>query len=171
MFRNFFLLLFLSTMLFACDEMAVYDDGKCIENCNKQTENSANNKPKEDKKTEAIAPSAEDKAKQVAGEAVVLGIYQKNFEEGMEVVLEEETKTFKFYSNDQQFTKELVAMLNGAKDNQDWNGMVESFRGMSEKGVEILGKGYGIMVMNPVNPDKSLLYVIDGVVVYDTFNQ
>ena len=89
----------------------------------------------------------------------------------MDIRFTEYTKTFEFLSNDPQFTLDLYGLLDGTVDISEWDVMVESFRGMSESSMGILGAGYGMTLINPVNTDNYLLYIVDGIVVYDAFHE
>ncbi|ASK62272.1 hypothetical protein CFK37_08920 [Virgibacillus phasianinus] len=102
-------------------------------------------------------------------EKTVTGLLEDTFAETMTVSFDEESKIYKLTPTDSEFIIELDLMIQGKKSFDDWNEMASSMASMSESVTKVLGKGYGVAVMNPVNSDKVLLLVSDGIIIYDSF--
>ena len=157
-------------VLVACNEVTKQEKEETSVKEELKKEQKENEKEKEKQKAEqekAEALAQQQKSK----EAVVLGIYQENFEDLMQVTFDEDTKTYEFLSIDPQFISELYGLVAGTVEVSEWDSMVNSFIEMSKSSLEILGNGYGITIINPVNTDNYLLHIIDGIVVYDAFHE
>ena len=178
-FRNLCLLFLSLFVLIACDEETKKEKEVVVKNSDETTVVDKSENEEEETKAKVEKESKQTKKEkeellakeQKAKEAVVLGILYDNFEDSMDIRFTEDTKTFEFLSNDPQFTLDLYGLLDGTVDISEWDGMVESFRGMSESSMGILGAGYGMTLINPVNTDNYLLYIVDGIVVYDAFHE
>lgn len=171
MFRIFSLLFLSLFVLIACNEESKKEKSEetaVVEESKKVEKNQEVVKGKAETEKEKVAALVQQQKNK---EVVVLKIFQTNFDDIMEVTLDEDTKTFKFLSTDPEFISELYGLVSGTVDVAEWDFMVESFVDMSINSVEILGDGYGITIINPVNTDNYLLHIIDGIVVYDAFHE
>lgn len=168
MFRNLSLLFLCLFFLIACDEITKKEKEECVKNCEESSiiEESKKEKKEKEKQKEEVSTQ-----QLKSNEAIVLDIYKDNFVDIMEVTFNEDTKTYEFLSNDPEFISELYGLVAGTVDIAGWNYMVESLVGMSNSSIDILGNGYGITIINPVNTENYLLHIIDGIVVYDAFNE
>lgn len=170
MFRNLSFLFLCLFFLIACDEGTKQEKEACGKKCEESTvieESKKEQKDREkDKEKEEVSPQ-----QQKSREEIVLGIYQSSFGELMEITFDEDSKTYSFLSTAPDFTLDLYGLIAGTVDVSEWDYMVESIAELSKSSVEFLGNGYGIMMVNPVNTEKYLLHIIDGVVVYDAFNE
>ena len=100
-------------------------------------------------------------------EQLALAIMQDNFEGMADIEFVQEEKTFYITPTDPAFTVEVVNAFEGDPGAlEGWNGLVDSFKGMSETMGETL-PGYWISLRNPVNLENVLLIVSDGSVIYN----
>ena len=60
-----------------------------------------------------------------------------------------------------------IALLASGIGFDEWDVLVNGLASMSETGVTSLGEGYSITLVNPHNEENILLWVMDGVVMYD----
>lgn len=84
----------------------------------------------------------------------------------------EEEKTFYITPISVGFKKDIYQILLGNPDKkEEWKEFVETFRAKSETTATDIGEGYVYMVKNPDNHDNVILTIIDGLVVYDVFDE
>jgi hypothetical protein len=104
---------------------------------------------------------------------VALELLQENFTGTGTVEYDEEMKAFKVMPTDPNFILEVVAIMEGELDIANWNGVVDGVAGVSASLSELLGvgEGYQVLIVNPANPDRYLLQVTDGIVLFDALNQ
>lgn len=104
-------------------------------------------------------------------EDMALNIMEDNLSSQAEIDLNRELKVFTITPTDPQFTQALVMVAEGVNGEDDWNFMVYSLSDLSESMTELLGEGYSLSLINPANPEKQLLLLSDGQVLYDVFNE
>lgn len=100
-----------------------------------------------------------------------LAIFQENFKGIADVKYHEEAKAFQVFPTDPGFSIELAEILEGSRSSDDWDFLVESTVQTSESSKKILGSGYSITIMNPINSENVILLVQDGKVLYDAINE
>ena|SRR5690554_3741686 len=104
-------------------------------------------------------------------ESFALMSLQDNFQELAEISFDEEEKEFKMLVTDPDFTAELMFMIEYDVTLDEWYGLVDSFAFMSESLNEMLGDGYTLHLLNPMNENNTLLTIVDGTVTYDAFDE
>src|SRR5690554_1191173 len=92
-------------------------------------------------------------------ENLALMSIQDNFQEMADIELDKENKTFKMHITDPAFTDELLFMIENDTVLDDWNYLVDSFAVMSESMNALLGDGYALHLLNPLNVENTLLMV------------
>ena len=137
---------------------------------------------KEDAEAKQKAQEEADQRAKDAEEAEKLVTDTKSVEEDMlfevlkdsmegtgDVSFDRENKTFIITPTSEDFGTEFLMMVSGAKSDQDWNFMVDSFEELSRTIQDALGDGYALTMANPSNSENVILVIIDGVTVYDVF--
>lgn len=114
---------------------------------------------KEVKKAEKKDNSANEKA--------ALKIMQDSFKGVGDVEFDKEHKTYKVTPTDPKFSAELLMTTQGKISKDSWNSMKDNMKELSNSMNGMLGDGYSVALMNPVNKDKVILMVLDGIVFYD----
>lgn len=76
-------------------------------------------------------------------------------------------KTYYLYPIDPMIIDEIHNLVNYGQGVDDWNYLVESLVVLSQAAQQVVGDGYKIMFMNPVNEDNVLVIVEDGQVLYN----
>lgn len=84
------------------------------------------------------------------------------------VKFDEESKSFSI-TLPEEVALELVLMQQGSIGTEDWEYLRDNVIKLSTTIQEVLGDGYIISLINPMNTEKTLLTVADGVVFYDVF--
>lgn len=110
-------------------------------------------------------------AEKEASENLALTVLEDGFKGIADVHFVREEKTFIVTPQGSKFELEIVMMMSGNKSLESWNGMVDSVASLSSIIKSSLGDGYLIMVANPANTDKFLLSAMDGVIIYDVFDE
>lgn len=128
----------------------------------------------EKEKVEVVEEVEEIKEEPVdnsALEQLMLTIMQDNFKGIADVTFNAENKAYIILPTDDGFTQELFGVINGALPKDSWNGLLESSKDMSNAIKEQVGPGYQVHMLNPTNPDNTILSLMDGIVFYDAVNQ
>lgn len=138
------------------------DDKKKTKKANKESKK----KVEEDAKDEEV--SAEG---QKVLEKLALSILEENMGEFADIEFKETEKMFVLTPTDPAFTVEMLQMMEGTKSHDDWIYMTDSFVTLTESIAGVLGNGYLLAVANPANPDNIIFSAMDGVALYDVFNE
>lgn len=132
-------------------------------------------KEEDERKAEAAAKKEADAQKKAQADAVAqefleasaVDILEENFGDGMLIIVDSEEKIFQMTPVTPAFTTELVMIVDGKSSREPWDGLVESMASMSKSFSELLGEGYDIVLMNPLNSDNFIIHVADGEVIYN----
>lgn len=131
-------------------------------------------KKEEEAKAKEEAEKAEkeqEEASQGILEEMALGLLQDSFEGTGDVDFIQDSKMFTVTPTDSAFTMEILMMLEGTKGLDDWNNLTETMATLSSSFSELLGEGYSVALVNPINTDNYLILAMEGVVLYDAFNE
>src|SRR5699024_7885238 len=102
-------------------------------------------------------------------EDTYLAIIQENLSEFVDVEFNKDSKIFILTPNNEALNTE-IAMLTQGIGHEDWEILVDGLASMSETGVELVGEGYSINLVNPHNEENILLWIMDGVVLYNVID-
>lgn len=121
-----------------------------------------------DTEVEAEEPEAEvtTETGSTANEELHLAIMQENMEMYVDIEFNPTSNTFTMTPNNERFAEEIALLSSGIGLNE-WASLVDSLASMSETAVGSLGEGYSITLVNPHNEENILLWVLDGVIMYD----
>ena len=101
-----------------------------------------------------------------ANEELHLAIMQENMSMYVDIEFDKTSKTFIMTPNNEELANEIALLASGIGFDE-WDILVNGLTSMSETGVTSLGEGYSITLVNPHNEENILLWVMDGVVMYD----
>lgn len=96
-----------------------------------------------------------------------LELLQQNFEGVGTVEFNKEQKAFLITSTDPAFIEEVQMVADGRISQEVWYDLQDSMVYLSESISGLLGQGYTVAMVNPLNTDRLLLIIEDGVVTYD----
>lgn len=102
-------------------------------------------------------------------EQLALALMKENMGDSTEITFDQEKKYFTIYPKDEQFAIELANILAGKLPKDDWVYLLESMVFLNKEQEKVLGKGYSIVMLNPMDKTKVIALVSDGKVVYDAF--
>lgn len=104
---------------------------------------------------------------------LIMAIMEDNFEGMADIRYSEEYKAFMFDLKGDVADAVMLLALN--PDNEQlvssWDGMVESFKGMSKSMKDNFGSGFQMHITNPSNEDNVILSLLDGIVFYNFINE
>lgn len=112
-----------------------------------------------------------NKEKQEKKENETLEILNEAFNGFALWTIDRKTKTFNMNIVGEDYKKAIAFIIEygraTADISRDWDNFIDTYIGSSETIKDMCGKGYTLSVLNPYNPDKSILMVRDGAVIYD----
>lgn len=181
------LILSIPTMLAACGQAEEEHAQEAEEHTAlaQEVDDSAENAKKEQEAKEAAKRHAEQKAaeeKAAAEEADrerVQGYKEEAFlEQGreamagtMNIEFSQIERAYYLYPTDPAVITEINNLVMYGQGMEDWNYMVESLVVLSEAAQQVVGDGYRIMFMNPVNEENVLIIVEDGQTIYNAADE
>ena len=113
-------------------------------------------------------PVAEDPVSDVDHDGAydVYLILQDNMSENYHISMDKEGKTFFITPNSEDFAYEVTLAIGGDPQSmEDWDNMVSSSKELSQSIYE--RSGYAYAVRNPLDTDRILLVISNGIVLYD----
>lgn len=128
-----------------------------------------------EKAAEEKAAAEKAEAEQVAKEEidleqVHLAIMQEHMNMYVDITFDKDSKTFKMTPTNEQLITEIEMLPLGIGwDN--WQDMVDGIASMSKTNSDSLGEGYSVTLVNPLNEDNIILWVMDGEVIYNVVDE
>lgn len=80
-------------------------------------------------------------------------------------------RAYYLYPTDPTVITEINNLVMYGQGMEDWNYMVESLVVLSEAAQLVVGEGYRIMFMNPVNEENVLIIIEDGQTIYNAADE
>ena len=115
---------------------------------------------------ESISPEDERKIRTL----LALAMMEKNFEGTATIDYDEENDAITILPTDPEFAKAIVFLQTGDLSMDNWYELRDSYVDLSEQLGNAVGEGVIISLLNPSNPDRTILTVVDGAVFYDAFD-
>lgn len=115
---------------------------------------------------ENISPEDERKIRTL----LALAMMEKNFEGTATIDYDEENDAITILSTDPEFARAIVFLQTGDLSMDNWYELRDSYVHLSEELGNAVGEGIIISLLNPSNPDRTILTVVDGAVFYDAFD-
>ena len=176
------------TMIAACEEQKAYaPEVKEDTSVAQEIEDPAESAQEEQEAKEEAERQAEEQAEQEAEEEASATEDQEQVQGHREAVFLEHgresmigvmniefspvEKTYYLYPIDPMIVDEIHNLVMYGQGIEDWNYMVESLVVLSEAAQQVVGDGYTIMLMNPVNGENVLVMVQDGQIIYDAIDE
>ena len=101
---------------------------------------------------------------------IALAMMEKNFEGTATIDYDEEQDAITILPTDPDFAKAIVFLQTGDLSMDNWYELRDSYVDLSEQLGNAVGEGVIISLLNPSNPDRTILTVVDGAVFYDAFD-
>lgn len=129
-------------------------------------------KAADEKAAKEKAEAEKEKAEQIVDdqEQAHLYIMQDHMSMYVDITFDKESKIFKMIPIDEQLISE-IEMLPLGIGWADWQEMVDGIVSMSKANSDSLGEGYSITLINPLNEENIILWVMDGEVIYNVVDE
>lgn len=144
----------------------------------------AEEKAKAESRAEAEAKRKEEAAKKEAEAAaaekaqykellaqIIVDDYHARGDSGTTMTYHKEYDAFFILPVSEDLKNAMILAVNGILPIETWDNLVSSFVSLSESISDVMGPGHSLILVNPVNQDLHLLFVMDGVVIYDVMDQ
>ena len=125
------------------------------------------------KAEEAKAAEEKAKAEEAAAkgdnEEIYLQIMRESIGGYVDIQFQKAEKNFKLIPTDTGLIDE-ISMLPLGVGHDDWAVLVDGLTEMSKSGKELVGEGYSISLINPLNHENVILWIMDGEVIYNVID-
>ena len=145
------------------------------EKAEKQKAEEEKAKAEEEAKAEEKAKAEEEKAKAEEAaakgdnEEIYLQIMRESIGGYVDIQFQKAEKNFKLIPTDTGLIDE-ISMLPLGVGHDDWAVLVDGLTEMSKSGKELVGEGYSISLINPLNHENVILWIMDGEVIYNVID-
>ena len=160
-----------------------YEEQKEKEEQAAKEEQEAKQKAEEEKEAQAKAEEeeklrkeqeAKEKAEQEAAdkedaETIFLQIMRESVGSYVDIQFDKTEKTYVMTPTDQGLIDE-ISMLPMGIGHEEWGVLVDGMASMSKSGKDLVGEGYTINLVNPLNHENVILWIIDGEVIYNVID-
>ena len=160
-----------------------YEEQKAKEEQAAKEEQEAKQKAEEEAEAQAKAEEAEklrkeqeakEKAEQEAtdkadAEEIYLQIMRDSVGSYVDIQFDKTEKTYVMTPTDQGLIDE-ISMLPLGIGHEDWGVLVDGMASMSKSGKDLVGEGYTINLVNPLNHENVILWIMDGEVIYNVID-
>ena len=160
-----------------------YEEEKAKEEQAAKEEQEAKQKAEEEAEAQAKAEEAEklrkeneakEKAeKEVAdkegAETIYLQIMRDSVGSYVDIQFDKTKKTYVMTPIDQGLIDE-ISMLPMGIGHEDWGVLVDGMTSMSKSGKDLVGEGYSMNLVNPLNHENVILWIVDGEVIYNVID-
>ena len=132
-------------------------------------------KAEEEAEAQAKAEEAENlrkenEAKEKANaEEIYLQIMRESVGSYVDIQFDKTEKNYVMIPTDQNLIDE-ISMLPLGIGHEDWGVLVDGMTSMSASGKDLVGTGYTISLVNPLNHENVILWITDGVVIYNVID-
>ena len=102
-------------------------------------------------------------------ETIYLQIMRESVGSYVDIQFDKTEKTYVMTPTDQGLIDE-ISMLPMGIGHEDWEVLVEGMTSMSASGKDLVGEGYTINLVNPLNHENVILWIMDGEVIYNVID-
>ena len=155
-----------------------HEEKKAKEEQAAKEEQEAKQKAEEEAEAQAKAEEAEklrkeneakEKAEQADAEEIYLQIMRDSVGSYVDIQFDKTNKTYTMTPTDQGLIDE-ISMLPMGIGHEDWGTLVDGMASMSKSGKDLVGEGYTINLVNPLNHENVILWIMDGEVIYNVID-
>ena len=125
---------------------------------------------KERKENEAKEKAEKEAADKEDAETIYLQIMRESVGSYVDIQFDKTSKTYTMTPTDPGLIAE-ISMLPMGIGHEDWGILVDGLSSMSKSGMDLVGEGYTINLVNPLNHDNIILWIIDGEVIYNIIDE
>ena len=124
---------------------------------------------KERKENEAKEKAEQEAADKEDAETIFLQIMRESVGSYVDIQFDKTEKTYVMTPTDQGLIDE-ISMLPMGIGHEDWGVLVDGMASMSKSGKDLVGEGYTINLVNPLNHENVILWIMDGEVIYNVID-
>ena len=121
------------------------------------------------KENEAKEKSEQESADKENAETIYLQIMRESVGSYVDIQFDKTEKTYVMTPTDQGLIDE-ISMLPMGIGHEDWGVLVDGMASMSKSGKDLVGEGYTINLVNPLNHENVILWIMDGEVIYNVID-
>src|SRR5699024_8335533 len=121
------------------------------------------------KENEAKEKAEQESADKENAETIYLQIMRDSVGSYVDIQFDKTEKTYVMTPTDQGLIDE-ISMLPMGIGHDDWGVLVDGMVSMSKSGKDLVGEGYTINVVNPLNHENVILWIVDGEVIYNVID-
>ena len=149
------------------EEQAAKEEQKAEEEAEAQAKaEEAEKLRKENEAKEKAEQEATDKAD---AEEIYLQIMRESVGSYVDIQFDKTEKTYVMTPTDQGLIDE-ISMLPMGIGHEEWGTLVDGMASMSKSGKDLVGAGYTINLVNPLNHENVILWIMDGEVIYNVID-
>ena len=124
---------------------------------------------KERKENEAKEKAEQGVADKEDAETIYLQIMRESVGSYVDIQFDKTEKTYVMTPTDQGLIDE-ISMLPMGIGHEDWGVLVDGMASMSKSGKDLVGEGYSMNLVNPLNHENVILWIVDGEVIYNVID-
>ena len=121
------------------------------------------------KENEAKEKAELEDADKEDAETIYLQIMRDSVGSYVDIQFDKTEKTYVMTPTDQGLIDE-ISMLPLGIGHEDWGVLVDGMSSMSKSGKDLVGEGYTINLVNPLNHENAILWIVDGEVIYNVID-
>ena len=121
------------------------------------------------KENEAKEKAEQEAADKANAEEIYLQIMRDSVGSYVDIQFDKTEKTYVMTPIDQNLIDE-ISMLPMGIGHEDWGVLVDGMASMSKSGKDLVGEGYSINLVNPLNHENVILWIMDGEVIYNVID-
>ena len=142
---------------------------KAEEEAEAQAQAKAEEAEKLRKEQEAKEKAEQEAADKEDAETLYLQIMRDSVGSYVDIQFDKTEKTYVMTPTDQNLIDE-ISMLPLGIGHEEWGTLVDGMASMSKSGKDLVGEGYTINLVNPLNHENVILWIMDGVVIYNVID-
>ena len=121
------------------------------------------------KENEAKEKAEKESADKADAEAIYLQIMRESVGSYVDIQFDKSNKIYTMTPTDPGLIDE-ISMLPMGIGHEDWGVLVDGMASMSKSGKDLVGEGYTINLVNPLNHENVILWIMDGEVIYNVID-
>ena len=135
----------------------------------KEAQAKAEEEEKQRKENEAKEKEEQEAKEKEDAEQIYLQLMRENVGSYVDIQFDKTEKTYVMTPTDQGLIDE-ISMLPMGIGHEDWGVLVDGMTSMSASGKDLVGEGYTINLVNPLNHENVILWIMDGEVIYNVID-
>ena len=155
----------------AKEEQAAKEEQKAKQKAEEEAEAQAKAEEaeKERKENEAKEKAEKEAADKENAETIYLQIMRESVGSYVDIQFDKTEKTYVMTPTDQGLIDE-ISMLPLGIGHEEWGVLVDGMASMSKSGKDLVGEGYTINLVNPLNHENVILWIMDGEIIYNVID-